>query len=257
MNQMIALIMTLSMITSCHSQDSKKKGLFDNHKEKGKIEHKDLELKYDLNYSNQDILIELEIGEINLPTGKIIASDPFLTDNVQPFSRTVDPDKYPVNIYIIEIQPEHYRVAFAKIKFKNEKATNWILAVSDDMNLEELTSLKENEYFGFPVDAGLACFLDASTNQIYSKKLDDYYANQPDANYYDDLLAKEFKEYSSYNKYSSKNGDWNNHIVVKDLNVIMFSSGWGDGYYPTFWGYNDSKETVELTIDFMIDLDEE
>ncbi len=32
----------------------------------------------------------------------------------------------------------------------------------------------------------------------------------------------------------------------------MFSSGWGDGYYPTYWGYNDNNETIELTIDFML-----
>lgn len=256
MNKLILIIVTLSTITSCYSQDLNKMGLFD--KKKNKIEHKDLELKYDLIDSNFDKLIELEIGEINLPTGKIIASDPFFTKDVMPFSRTVEPGKYPVKIYIIEIEPEHYRIAFAKIKFKNEKAISWILAVSNNMNIDELTNLKKDEYFGFPVDAGLGCFLDDSTNYLYNKKIDDFYTSSSNANYYNDLLAQEFKDYSSNNEYSSKYGDWNNHLVEpnKGLNVIMFASGWGDGYYPTYWGYNDNKETVELTIDFLIDFED-
>ncbi len=102
---------------------------------KQKISHSELELKYDLSDSNLDDLIELEIGEINLPTGRIIASDPFFTKDIQPFSRSVNPGKYPVKIYISEVEPNHYRVAFAKIKFKDLLATKWILAVTDDMKL--------------------------------------------------------------------------------------------------------------------------
>lgn len=218
------------------------------------MEHKDLEISYDLSISNLDTLVEIDIGNIHLPTGKIIVSDPFFTTDALPLSRSVASGVYPVKIYITEIENEHFRIAFAKIKFKSELATQWILAVSEAMETDSLMNLKEDEYFGFPVDAGLGCFLDEQTNLIYLQKMDSFYTKGKNKNYYDDLLAEEFKRYSSENKYSRDLGDWNNHIVDKDLglNVIMFASGWGDGNYPTYWGYNDKKETVELTIDFMV-----
>lgn len=226
---------------------------------KQKLQHKDLEIQFDISDSNLDELKEIEVGNIHLPTGKIIASDPFFTHGIKPFSRVVTPGKYPVKIYIAEIEPEHYRIAFAKIKFQSDTAKNWILAVTDDMKIDDLTNLKDGEYFGFPVDAGLGCFIDEKTNESFLSKIDQFYIENPNKNYYDDLLADEFDKCSSENKYSRDLGDWNNHFLndTSNLNVIMFASGWGDGYFPTYWGYNDKKETVELTIDFLINLDDE
>ncbi|MBW4474008.1 MAG: DUF4241 domain-containing protein [Stenomitos rutilans HA7619-LM2] len=33
-------------------------------------------------------------------------------------------------------------------------------------------------------------------------------------------------------------------------NVIAFSSGWGDGIYPTYFGFNESGEVVSVITDF-------
>jgi hypothetical protein len=32
--------------------------------------------------------------------------------------------------------------------------------------------------------------------------------------------------------------------------VIAFSSGWGDGSYPSFWGYDADSQPVALVTDF-------
>lgn len=254
MIEKLLFVVILSFLISCNHKDSKKV-IIENEK-KIVLSHNDLEIKYDLKDSNNDTLIEVEIGEINLPSGKIIVGDPFFTFSVKPLTKTVTPGKYPVKIYLRKINTNHYRIAFSKIKFKEEKANNWSLAISDDMNLHELNNLEDDEYFGFIVDSGLGCFLDSLTNEIYNKKLDDF-EKKKGFNYYNNILAKEFKEYSGSNKYSRELGDWNNHIVdkTKNLNIIMFQSGWGDGYYPTYWGYNNKNEIVELTIDFMLNFE--
>lgn len=215
----------------------------------------DFELHYDLDDEmNAQELVEIHVGDLNLPTGKIIVSDPFFSMEQLPFSRTVEPDKYPVYIYTAEIDELHHRIAYAKIKFRPEEATKWILALTEDLTSEELNELDEDEFYGFPVESGLACFLDQETNNAFVKKMDELQENNPEANYYDEVLAEEFKAYSGKNKFSRALGDWNDHRPNKDSdnNVIMFASGWGDGYFPTYWGLNENGDTIELVIDFLI-----
>ncbi|MDJ1496157.1 DUF4241 domain-containing protein [Cytophagaceae bacterium DM2B3-1] len=219
------------------------------------MNHNDIEIYFDLSASNNlTKLIEVPIGELNLPTGRIIAGDPFFLAEGKPFVKAVPPGKYPVVLYIREVEPEHYRIAFAKIKFNTETATQWLLAVSEDMDIDELQKLEEDDFFGFAVDAGLACFLDEQTNVLYQQKINELHTNT-EKSYYDNILADEFESYSSQNQYSSLDGDWNNHFPdpQSDLNVMMFASGWGDGLYPAYWGLNHHKEIVELTIDFMVE----
>lgn len=222
---------------------------------------KDYEIFYELDEQiNAQELIEIHIGDINLPTGKIIAGDPFFTDGQMPFARTVEPDKYPVHIYVTEIDEDHSRVAYAKIKFRAEEAKKWILAITEDLTEEELEELGEEEFYGFPVESGIACFLDEQTNAQLVAKMDAAEEKDPESNYYDEVLAAEFKEYSGKNKLSRDLGDWNDHHPDKesDNNVIMFASGWGDGYYPAYWGLNENGDTVELVLDFLInDFDED
>lgn len=216
----------------------------------------DFELPYDLaEQMAEQELVEIHIGDVNLPTGKIIASDPFFTSEQQPFARTVVPDKYPVYIYMAEIDKLHNRIAYAKIKFRPETSTRWILALTDDMTQEELDDLGEDEFYGFPVESGLAGFLDAETNDQFTEKIEKMQETSPDFNFYDDILAAEFMAYSGKNNFSRELGDWNDHRVNEDSdnNVIMFSSGWGDGYYPAYWGLNDNGDAVELVIDFLLD----
>lgn len=216
---------------------------------------KDFELHYNLNEDMKaQELTEIHIGDVNLPTGRIIASDPFFTDGQGPFNRSVEPDKYPVYIYMAEIEKGHHRVAYAKIKFRPEDASKWILALSEDITAEELEELGEDEFYGFAVDSGLACFLDEETNAAFTAKIDALEDSNPDANYYDNVLADEFREYSGKNAMSRDLGDWNDHRPDEgsDNNVVMFASGWGDGYYPAYWGINEQGDTIELIIDFLI-----
>ena len=34
------------------------------------------------------------------------------------------------------------------------------------------------------------------------------------------------------------------------VNIIAFSSGWGDGCYPSYWGYDAADQRVALVTDF-------
>lgn len=231
--------------------------LIDQKMSQNTTEHQKLELYYNLSASiDNENLEEIKVADIHLPTGEIVAADPFLAYMVKPFSRRVTPGKYPVSIYVDRGET---RVAYAKIRFKPDEVDQWILAVTDGMDLNELKSMSEGNYMGFPVDAGLGSFMDAETFGKFDDALRTFFQSGQDVNYYDDVLAKEFAEFSGSHEFSRSLGDWNDHFPTdsKKHNVVMFASGWGDGYYPSFWGLNEDKEIVELIIDFLLYADEE
>jgi len=41
-------------------------------------------------------------------------------------------------------------------------------------------------------------------------------------------------------------------IPTTDNNVIMFHSGYGDGHYPVYWGYDQKGNVTALSMDFML-----
>ena len=200
-------------------------------------------------------LVEIHAGDVNLPTGRIVASDPFFSAEQTAFARSVEPDKYPVYIYTEQIDKLHNRIAYAKIKFRPEPATRWILALTEDITDEELKDLDEDEFYGFAVESGLASFMDEETNEEFINKLDALQEKDPEYNYYDEVLSEEFRLYSGKNAFSRELGDWNDHRVSPDSdnNIMMFAAGWGDGYYPAYWGLNDNGDIIELVIDFLLD----
>ena len=196
-------------------------------------------------------LEKVNIGELYLPTGEIVASDPFYMKDVEPFSTKVTSGTYPVEVLIFMVEENHYRVAFAKIKFSESPAIRWELAVTGNVTQAQLDSLETDEFFGYGVDAGLGCFADAETARIFNDVMSRYDKEHPDGNYYEDILAAEFTR-SSQHPFSSDGGDWNNHFPKKGdkHNVIIFSSGWGDGAYATYWGFDPAGKVFELITDF-------
>lgn len=182
----------------------------------------------------------MDLGTLYVPTGKIIACDPLgsALSHAKPFERTIPSDEYEVKVSCVEMSG--FRHAAAKLIITKNKAVRWENAYEDDL--------------GFPVDAGLGCFCDAETATIYNALEDDFLTKNPEANMYDDYFASKFKE-NAVNKDDPKDiGDWLNFTLPdsKGHNIIMFSSGYGDGVYPCYWGMDSEGKICELVIDFKL-----
>lgn len=173
------------------------------------------------------------IGELELPTGEIIACDPLTSDVETPaLSRRVKPGRYPVSL--LEAQG---RVSLAVLRFGPGKPARWELATIAG---EDVAALEGDEVYGYSVDAGLGSFMDKTAMVLMSEQQDKLDANQ---NYYDDVVAAEF----------APNQDrfvMHRPVAGNPLNIAMFSSGWGDGSYPSFWGLDAAGEPVLLMTDF-------
>lgn len=199
----------------------------------------------------------LDIGEVNLPTGEILTCDPLIElGEAKTYIQKTPVGKFPVKICVVPSEDYGDRYACVKVEFSKNKPVVYELAVTG--NEEEMDEAKEDEYYGFGVDAGMGCVADKKTQDEYSKywkKLEEEEgADNPYDDIFEELLEESFKKSP---KYQRDCGDWANFIIPDtDLNILVFASGWGDGYYPCYFGYDEKGELCGFYIHF-IDIEKE
>ena len=199
----------------------------------------------------------LDIGEVNLPTGEILTCDPLVElGEAKTYIQKTPVGKFPVKICVVPSEDYGDRYACVKVEFSKNKPVVYELAVTG--NEEEMDEAKEDEYYGFGVDTGMGCVADKKTQDEYVKywkKLEEEEgADNPYDDIFEELLEDSFKKFP---KYQRDGGDWANFIIPDtDLNIPVFASGWGDGYYPCYFGYDEKGELCGFYIHF-IDIERE
>ena len=198
----------------------------------------------------------LDIGEVNLPTGEILACDPLVElGEVRTYLQKTPLGKFPVKIAVVLSEDYGDRYACVKVEFSKNKPIVYELAVTGTE--EGMDEAKEDEYYGFGVDAGMGCVADKKAQEEYSKywkKLEEEGADNPYDDIFEELLEESFKKFP---KYQRDGGDWANFIIPNsDLNIPVFASGWGDGVYPCYFGYDEKGELCGFYIHF-IDIERE
>jgi len=163
------------------------------------------------------------IGELELPTGEIVACDPLITGlGRPPFSRKVKPGRYPV--ILLQVRT---KIAVAALRFGTGLPVRWELAT--------FARDRPSGYeFEFIVDDAVASFMDKSFLTIMSdnqEELDDYLAD----------VACTIDRFCI-----------DSPIEGNPINVAMFDTGYGDGAYRSFWGLDASGEPLLLMTDFEV-----
>ena len=199
----------------------------------------------------------LDIGEVNLPTGEILACDPLVElGEAKTFLQKTPIGKFPVKICVVPSREYGDRYACVKVEFNKNKPVVYELAVTG--NEKEMDEAEEDEFYGFGVDAGMGCVADKKSQDEYLKywkKLEEEgNVDNPYDDIFEELLEESFKKFP---KYQRNCGDWADFIIPDtDLNIPVFASGWGDGYYPGYFGYDEKGELCGFYILF-IDIEKE
>jgi hypothetical protein len=77
-----------------------------------------------------------DIGAIELPTGRIVACDPFTEVPTRAFARHVNPGSYQVFLSVIRwVKGTDERTAAAMIQFSEGTPVRWELAVAGDAGI--------------------------------------------------------------------------------------------------------------------------
>jgi len=201
---------------------------------------------------------EVRVGHLVAPSGEIVACDPLVyLERATAFTTRVRPGTYPITLGMLGRD-----VAHARIDFRPEAVAVWKPGVC--VGEDEPSDLRKA--LGYPVDAGVGCFVDTATREAIvaerQKWDDEVYARvRREGVDTSDALAW----HTAVSRISSEKPDLLALLEAAGLrakrfasykadtvegNVVVFSSGEGDGSYPSFWGLNADGEPVCLITDF-------
>lgn len=190
----------------------------------------------------------MEIGNVSLPSGKIVVRDPLvdLNGNQSPYFIQAPKGDFPVTIAVVKSEDWGNRYAVVKVEFTKEKPIVYREAL---VGIEELEGVTEDDYFGFGVDAGLGCITDKEVLPFVDKFVDETDFD----NFYDDYFAGLFEQsYKDHPKNQRDAGDWINWKVPNtNYHIPMFASGFGDGTYPVYFAYDNNNSICGLYIQFI------
>lgn len=174
----------------------------------------------------------LGIGKLAVPSGRIVACDPFVCDGIEAFNRRVPAGKFPVQLAMARLSEGDERVSFARILFADRPAVRWEMALRPGQTMKDL---KPGYIHGYGVDTGTGAFMDAAAQASYLAAT----ANE----------AATMRLVDALNDAPAGTRAW----LLRPFghaNVAMFSSGFGDGFYASYFGLDETGRVVALVTDF-------
>jgi Protein of unknown function (DUF4241) len=182
-------------------------------------------------------------GWLSLPSGQVVAAEPYsLADPKHgPFTQTVPPGRYPVILLIAEYRESgasdaeilSERVAAARLGIRDEPVAAWEMAVQAGQNPDDLS---DDEFFGYPVDGGTGCFTDAQN--LTARLAGGGFGWQFD-------LVQAVSDNPTVPITVPGRGG--------EPTVIAFSTGGGDGTYPTWVGRAANGDVACFVTDFLLE----
>lgn len=170
-------------------------------------------------------------GELIVTSHLVAASDAFVDPEPDPFTQSVPNGRHPATLAIADYGTDE-RVAFARVQFSRLPIESWKMAVtSRAMNP---ATLGPGKHFGYVVDAGTGSFMDPAAGKLFAARC------RSDDDFLDDI-----GKLLDTQLWANTRPD-----VAHEENVICFSSGFGDGSYPSFFGFDATGEVCQLVTDF-------
>lgn len=178
----------------------------------------------------------IEAGKLNLSTGRIIATDPIFMYDDESFSEHVKPGAYPVYIYVGKTDNRKKQTVAAELRINDNEVVKWEMAL---LQGESSKGFAHDEFMGYEVENGLGCFMDESVMEhmdvMSEEKLDEYEKSLQEAVRNNECSCADIT-------IDEKNG----------RNIVIFSSGWNTGTFPSYYGFDKNNKLSRLVTDFMV-----
>lgn len=175
----------------------------------------------------------VDIGQINIESGKVIACDPIVMHDANPFSQTFPIGRFPVQLAVAKVNNDE-RVAFSRILFSDKPVAKWEFALQEG---QKPMPIGEESFYGYGVDGGIGLFIDERANKAYNE------LSKNNEKLWEEVFIKEMDKHSRPT-WQYVLHEFNGH------NFASFSTGYGDGTYATYVGYDESGKICQLLTDF-------
>ncbi|MFT6396409.1 MAG: hypothetical protein ACJAYU_001152 [Bradymonadia bacterium] len=199
----------------------------------------------------------VDCGALKIASGKLAACDPFVClDGVGEGYVKVPKGEFPVTATIADVSGEDdgslMREAYLTVRFNDApEKTRKLLQMSADGTAAN--DLPDGEFYGFSVDAGTACLVDADAvapgMPEDSLEWDETVFQPDDGGWFDRMEDEHHIREGIANLPLPRNPD--------EANIVICHSGWGDGVYPMVGGYDADGRLVAVHIDFLVVFDDE
>lgn len=194
----------------------------------------------------------IRAGTCSVPSGRMMVRDPmtYLADpHEKPYMDACPCGDAPAEIAVVT-QPDGRDVyAAARLVFSEEPAVSYYEAL---VGYEDIYRFNPGEYFGFNTESGLACICDEEAHAEFSEWID-VMSEDGDFELYSDVLEELFMNSKmEYPEHQGPTGDWIRWTIPgTDLSVIILQTGYGEGAYPVYWGYDSEGRICQLVAQFL------
>jgi uncharacterized protein DUF4241 len=182
----------------------------------------------------------VEIAELVVTSNSIVATDPIVISMIKPFTQRVPNGRHAVSLAIARFGTDE-RIAFARVQFSKRTPVTWKMAVIDD---QDPASLEHGNFFGYGVDGATGCFMDYEAGALMGQR----YREEGPYFAFGDLIIDAME--ASYRE----TRQWGvvHPIEGRDENIVCFTTGYGDGAYPSFFGFAADGAVAQLVTDFRL-----
>lgn len=195
------------------------------------------------NFVENPLLESFEVGKLYLSSGRLVACDPLITNDMLPFSTEFPKGNFSV---LLHKERESNCVAYAEVIFSNAEITEWKMAVTAGQDVKDLA---EEEVFGYPVESGMGCLMDADTQNSLNeleKKL--YHSKGVD---FMGIYEEFFHDY-----FFDEQGAIDQYAFLKPSDdhpgtIFAFETGYGEGFYASYIAYDKDHKPVKIITEFI------
>ncbi|REC49634.1 DUF4241 domain-containing protein [Chryseobacterium pennipullorum] len=195
------------------------------------------------NFVESPLLESFEVGKIYLSSGKLVACDPLITNDMLSFSTVFPKGEFSV---LLHKERESNCVAYAEIIFSASDITEWKLATTAGQHIKDLA---DEEVFGYPVESGMGCFMDVDTqNSLNELEQKLYHSKGVD---FMGIYEEFFHDY-----FFDENGAIDQYAFLKPSKdhpgtVFAFETGYGEGFYASYIAYDKDQAPVKIITEFI------
>ena len=137
-------------------------------------------------------------------------------------------------------------IAYVEIVFSNEHVDSFKMATTEGQHIEDLQG---EEVFGYPVESGMGCFMDAETqdslnhleNRLFHRKGADFMGI-----YEEFFHGHFFDENGAIDQFAFLKPD-----EEKPGNIFAFETGYGEGFYASYIGFGAENQPVKIITEFI------